>query len=92
MLLSWAVDHWTTVESRTTLLTLARIDGPVSPLDLSPQHFISLIEGLIRENEARAEKLDDLYTEARPKLKDVGVSAKAQRRAEIERAQRLFGS
>ena len=79
------------MESRTTLLTLSRIDGPVSALDLSPPHFLALLEGLIREHEGRAEKLDDLYAEARPKPAAVGVSAKAQRRAEIERAQRLFG-
>ena len=91
MLLSWAVDHWTTVEARTTLLTLARADGPVSPLDLSPQHFLSLLEGLIREADHRSEKLDDLYAEARPKPKPVGRSASAERRAEIDRAMRLFG-
>ena len=90
-ILSWAVGSWHIVEARMTLLTIARTDGPVSLLDLDARHFIAFCEGVLRESEPHAKALDELYEAARPVPPPDPATARAERRAQIDRLSRLFG-
>lgn len=48
-ILSWAVGSWHIIEARIALMTMSRVDGPVSLLDLDARHFMMLVEGILRE-------------------------------------------
>jgi hypothetical protein len=96
-LVSWAAGRWHIWESRVALLTLSAPGGPVSPLDLSPQRYLAVLEGVVREDEARAERLDKLYNDAalarvKAAARESGPSAedRAERRRQIQRLSAIF--
>ena len=88
-ILTWSVDSWHIVEARIALLTLSRVDGPVSALDLSARHFFAVVEGILREAEHHSQQLDELYAAAIPQPQ--AQPDRSSRRAEIDRLSRLFG-
>lgn len=99
MLLSWAAEHWTEVESRIALATLSRAGGPARPLDLDAKMLLVLIEGVLREVPERSAELDKIYVEAkaaaaerarlaRMTADEILAEKRAKRRAEIEALQR----
>ena len=94
-LLSWAVDHWHELESKVTLLTLARVDGPSSVLDLPARSFLALLEGVVRDNPGRYDvsALDALYEQARAAKVQAALPVeekRSSRNAEIDRLARMF--
>jgi len=100
-LLSWAVDHWTELESRIALLTLSRVDGPLSPLDLGAKQLLVILEGVVREVPERGEKLDEIYAAARKAAREAARRARmtpeqlraekrAERAAQIQQAMGAF--
>lgn len=88
-ILSWAVGSWHIIEARIALMTMSRVDGPVSLLDLDARHFMMLVEGILREADHHSQQLDELYAAARPA--PPVVPDRSSRRAEIDRLSRLFG-
>jgi len=68
----------------------ARVGAPGSVLDLDSRHFIAFLEGLIRENEQMEKQLDEIYVECKP-APPAPQQSPEERRAEIQRAMRLFG-
>lgn len=101
-ILSWAVAHWSELESRIALLTLGRPDGPVRPLDLDAKQLLVIAEGVLREVPERGQVLDELYAEAREAAREaariarmtpeeIRAEKRAKRAAEIATTRAAFG-
>lgn len=88
--MGWAVDAWHIVESKAVMLGLiARAGGPDSVLDLDARHFLSFLEGVIRDDSDAAKQIDEMYEAARP-LAPRPVD-RSERRREIAELSRIFG-
>lgn len=62
--MSWGREHARVLNVRAMMLgAIGRPGAPRSPVDLDPDHYLWLIEGLVRDvNEKNNELLDRLYT------------------------------
>lgn len=70
---------------------IARVGGPRSLLDLDVDTFVALLEGIVREDAALAQVVDDLYSEALAEAAPPAPVDRAARRAEIRQAMTAFG-
>lgn len=88
--MSWAVNDWHTAQARAVHAGLIGPRGPQHLLDLDPVHLLAFIEGIVCESEDNAEKIQQMYDDAKPKPPPPRMS-EAERQAQVARFSAMIG-